>query len=727
MKKGVVGLRSFVPKTRAGVRPERAATVIAALVLACSTAEVTGPNESIETILVAPPTATVAVGATLLLDAEVRTATGDVIGGQRVSWASEDAGIAEVSSTGVVTGLKVGTVLIAASARGHDAFARVTVNPTPVASVRLSSTHQSLLVGQVAQLTADPLDASGRLLENRQLSWTSTDVDIATVTESGLVTALSPGGAIITVTAEGRSAVASITVSAIPIANVVVTPAVNNLFVGQTTQLTAEARDASGAPLTDRVIVWATSRPQVATVTSQGLVTAISSGTATITATSEGRSATATVNVTPRPVGSVVLSPGQATLSAGQTLQLTVSLTDDQGKILTGRQVSFATSNVQVATVSAAGLVTGVSPGTVTIRAISEGSSGMATVTVTPEPVAFVDISPPSGSLFVGSALQLFATPRNAAGQPLTGRTITWSSSAPGLASVSAAGLVTALVAGNAVIIATIEGKQGSAMITVRQVPVASITINPASATTTVGQSVTLSAQTLDAAGNVLTGRVVGWSSSDQTVATVDNNGVVTGIAAGTVTISASSEGQTAAATVQVTSAPSVATVVVVSPAQANLTVGQNVQLSVVVRDANGNVMSSAPVTWSTSNASLAGVSSSGLVTGVAAGTVTVTATSGSARGTATINVQAQQAAVDKIVVTPKDPSIDPGKTVQLTATLLDKQGTVLTGRTVTWTSADTRLATVSSTGLVTGVRRGDVNITASSGGKSGSTKVRVK
>ena len=198
-------MRSFVPKTRAGVRPERAATVIAALVLACSTAEVTGPNESIETILVAPPTATVAVGATLLLDAEVRTATGDVIGGQRVSWASEDAGIAEVSSTGVVTGLKVGTVLIAASARGHDAFARVTVNPTPVASVRLSSTHQSLLVGQVAQLTADPLDASGRLLENRQLSWTSTDDDIATVTESGLVTALSPGGAIITVTAEGRS------------------------------------------------------------------------------------------------------------------------------------------------------------------------------------------------------------------------------------------------------------------------------------------------------------------------------------------------------------------------------------------------------------------------------------------------------------------------------------------------------------------------------------------
>ena len=711
---------------RAGVRPERAATVIAALILACSTAEVTGPNESIQTILVAPPTATVAVGATLSLEAEVRTATGDVIGGQRVSWSSEDAAVAEVSSTGVVTGLSVGTVLIAASARGHDAFARVTVNPTPVASVRLSSTHQSLLVGQVAQLTADPLDDNGRLLANRPVLWTSSDVNVATVTDSGLVTALSPGGAIITATAEGRSAIASITVAAIPIANIVVTPAVNNLFPGQTTQLTAEARDASGRALPDRIIMWATSRPLVATVTSQGHVIAISSGTATITATSEGRSAAAVVNVTPKPVSWVVLSPEQATLQTGQTLQLTVSLTDDQGQALTGRLVSFATNNVQVATVSANGLVTGVAPGTVTITAVSEGRSGTATLTVTAEPVASVDITPASASIVVGSTLQLVATPRNALGQTLSGRTITWSSGAPGLASVSAAGLVTGLTPGNAVVLASVDGRQGSAMIMVRQVPVASITINPASATTSVGQSVTLGAQTLDAAGNVLAGRVVGWSSSNQNVATVSNTGVVTGVTAGTVTISASSEGQTGVATVQVTSVGGVATTVVVSPAQANLPVGQNVQLSAVVRDANGTVMSTAPVTWSTSSTGRAVVSSTGLVTGVSGGTATITARSGSASGTATINVQAL-VAVDRIVVTPKDPSIDVGKTVQLTATLLDKQDNVLTGRTVTWTSSDQSRATVSNTGLVSGIRSGSVTITASSGGKSGNTTVRVK
>ena len=264
-------------------------------------------------------------------------------------------------------------------------------------------------------------------------------------------------------------------------------------------------------------------------------------------------------------------------------------------------------------------------------------------------------------------------------------------------------------------------------MIIVRQVPVASLTINPASATTAVGLTVPLSAQTLDATGNVLTGRVVGWSSSDQTVATVDNNGVVTGIAAGTVTITASSEGQSSTATVQVTAGVTTAMLVVVSPAQANVAVGQSVQLSAVVRDANGTVISNAPVTWSTSNRFLAGVSSTGVVTGVAAGTATITAISGTASGTASISVQVPLAAVDRIVVTPRDPTIDVGKTVQLVATLTDQQGNVLTGRTVTWTSSDQSRATVSNTGLVSGIRSGSVTITASSGGKSGSVTVRVK
>jgi uncharacterized protein YjdB len=673
-----------------------------------------------------PSTATVAVGANLSLSAAVLDASGNVIAGQRVSWASENTSIAEVSQTGVVIGRNVGTVLIAASARGKDAFARVTVNPTPVSTVRLSITHRAMLVGQTFQLAAEALDAGGNVLSGRPITWSTSAPTVATVTENGLISALSPGGAIITATSEGQSAVASITVSSVPVASVEVAPVVANLVVGQTTQLSAQLRDASGSPLTGRAIAWSSNRTQVATVTSDGLVTAISQGTATITATSEGRTATATVNVSPRPVSAVIVSPGQVSLFGGQTIQLSVLVTDDGGQVLTGRPVTYSSSSNLVATVSSTGLVTAIAPGSATITATSEGATGTATVTVSPEPVAIVEVTPSPTSVFVGATIQLTATPRDSSGQALTGRTVTWTSGSPVLASVSSSGLVTGLAAGNAVIIATIDGRQGSATVTVRMLSVASVTVAPTTASVDVGLTVTLTATTRDASGNVLFGRIVGWSTSAPAIATVSSTGVVTGVAAGTATITASSEGQSGSATVTVTvPGPLPVASVSVAPSSANVNVAWTITLTATARDALGNVVSGAPITWSTSNANIATVSSSGVVTGVAVGTVTITARYGTVSGTAAVTVQ--PAPVDRVVVTPVNPTIDEGKTVQLTATLYDAQNHVLTGRTVTWSSADPTKVSVNNSGLASGLRKGTVTITASSGGKSGTTNVKVQ
>ena len=162
---------TFVRATRTAV------TILVPVAFACST-ETLGPSESIESVQVAPPTATVSVGATLSLIAEVRDANGAIIPSQRVSWASEDPAIAEVSASGVVTGRKVGSVLIAASSWGKDAFARVTVNPTPVVLVRLSSSHRSMFVGETLQLTAEALDNEGNVLSGRPITWTSGDPTI---------------------------------------------------------------------------------------------------------------------------------------------------------------------------------------------------------------------------------------------------------------------------------------------------------------------------------------------------------------------------------------------------------------------------------------------------------------------------------------------------------------------------------------------------------------------
>src|SRR5438876_565783 len=157
--------------------------------------------------------------------------------------------------------------------------------------------------------------------------------------------------------------------------------------------------------------------------------------------------------------------------------------------------------------------------------------SDTATVTVAgcTVPVATVSMSPASATVAAGQAIQLTATPKDANGNPLTGRTVTWSSSNTSVASVSASGLVSGVVAGSATITATSEGKTGTSAITVTSVPVASVTVSPATTSVPEGQTVQLTAIPKDANGTPLTGRAIIWSSSNTSVATVNASGLVSG------------------------------------------------------------------------------------------------------------------------------------------------------------------------------------------------------
>src|SRR5205823_2653412 len=172
-------------------------------------------------------------------------------------------------------------------------------------------------------------------------------------------------------------------------------------------------------------------------------------------------------------------------------------------------------------TVSGSGLCTGVSAGSATLNATSEGKSATAAVTVANVPVAAVAISPTTATVLVGASVRLAATTTDAAGNVLSGRAITWVSSAPGVAAVSGAGTVTGVAAGAVTITATSEGKTGSAAVTVNLVPVASVAVAPAIADIQTGQSVPLTATPKDSGGNALTGRIVMWTSSAGAVATV--------------------------------------------------------------------------------------------------------------------------------------------------------------------------------------------------------------
>jgi uncharacterized protein YjdB len=589
----------------------------------------------------------------------------------------------------------------------------------------VTPSSNDLVVAQTTQLSADVRDANGAPLTGRTVTWSTSNAQIATVTSQGVVTAIAPGTTGITAWSEGRSGTATITVSPRPVSAVIVSPGQMAIFQGQSAQLNVLVTDDRGQVLTGRPISFSSSDPQVASVSSTGVVTGVRPGSAVITATSEGGSGTATVTVSPEPVASVEISPSGASLVVGQAIQMTAIARNGTGQILTGRSVSWISGAPGLATVSPAGVVTGVSPGNAVIIATIDGKQASALVSVRFVPVASVTVTPSTANAIVGRTVTLVATTRDANGTVLQGRVVGWSSSDNAVATVSNNGVVTGVSVGNVTITATSEGQTGTATVAVTLVPVATVSVTPNQASVLVGQTVSLTATPQDANGNALTGRVVSWSSSVPSVATVSSSGVVTGIGSGTAVITATSEGQTGSATITVSVPTPVLTSITVAPSTPSVLVGSTVALTATPRDQFGNAMSGVTVTWSSGTTAVATVSSGGVVSGVAPGNATITASSGSITGTAMVTVQ--QVPVDRIVVTPNNAQIKVGQTVQLTATLYDSQNRVLTGRTVTWSSADPTKLTVDSNGLARGIKKGTVTVTASSGGKSGSVSVRVE
>jgi len=525
------------------------------------------------------------------------------------------------------------------------------------------------------------------------------------------------------------TASANVTVTcAAPVATVTVSPASVNLQIGQTSQLTATLTDANGNVLTGRTVTWSSDNGNVATVSGTGLVTAGSAGTATITATSEGKTGTASVTVSSTPVASVTVSPATASLTVGQTAQLTATTKDANGNILSGRPVTWSTSNSSVATVSSSGLVTAAGAGSATITATSEGKTGTAAVTVTA----------PTGTFAIGDSVQatIATWVRNISqppADPATGTppSVIGTQPAGGRGVVDSGPVLNTTPGGDGAIRYHVLFQTAPSGWVVQDylakivptVPVASVTVTPATASLNVGQTVQLTATPKDANGNPLTGRVVTWQSSDNTIASVNSSGLVTGVGAGgPVTITATSEGQSGTATVNVTLAPVAS--VTVTPSSANVAITGTVQLTATPKDANGNPLTGRAISWSSSDNTIATVSSSGLVTGVAAGTVTITATSEGKSGTASVTVAG--APVATVTVTPASASVQAGQTVQLTATLKDANGNILTGRVITWSSSNNTAASVNSNGLVTANAAGSATITATSEGKTGTSAITV-
>lgn len=591
-------------------------------------------------VTLVPSTSSLTVGDTVAMQVVVEAVDGERLTDRTVTFASTAPTVADVvmgPPRAIARG--PGSARIVARVEEVADTSNLTVAEADVASLEVSPSAPTLVVGETVVLRVTALDAKGRALTGRTVSFSSGNTSVATVDGNGTVTARSAGDAAITVSSGGVQERVTVRVSPVPLSQVTLSPSTFSLRVGESRTITATVRNSRGEVVTGRTIAWTSSAPAIATVDQSGRVTGILPGPAVITAKVDGLEASAGVTVSLVPVRSVTVAPTSASMLVGDRQAFTVTAVDEAGQPVTGRAVTWRSSNTGVAAVSSTGEVIALAAGSSTITATIDGVEGTASVTVATQPVGSVTVSPTSASLTVGGTRQLSVTVRDATGGVITGKQVTWSSSDTDVATVSSSGLVTAVGAGQASIAATVDGVVGTAAITVAAAGIRDVSVTPSTAQVTKGETRQLSVTVTDANGQTVANPSVTWRSSDEGVATVSSSGLVTARTPGTATITAASGG--VEGTASVTVVPPGVSNVVVSPGSLELDPNETRQFTVTATDVNGQVVSNPQVGWSSSNQSVATVSSSGVVTAKAAGTTTIRATVGGVDGTAQVKVNA--------------------------------------------------------------------------------------
>jgi uncharacterized protein YjdB len=280
------------------------------------------------------------------------------------------------------------TAALGAGCAGDSATEPLPGGEAPLLSTvaRVGVTPRSSVVplGQEAQLAASAFDGRGGAMAAVRVAWTSLDPTVATVSDAGLVRALQLGTARIVARADGRADTATVAVSstsAADVASIGVAPSALQLTQGGTGQLVATAQDAAARPLPGVAVTWTSANAAIASVSPNGVVTAIGSGSTVVTARANGRTAGVTVVVAPRAT-SMTIAPEGADLVVGTSLQLDAAVLDATGLPIPGRAITWSSSAAAVATVTGTGRVQAVGPGTTTIVARHAAMQAVVTVRV---------------------------------------------------------------------------------------------------------------------------------------------------------------------------------------------------------------------------------------------------------------------------------------------------------------------------------------------------------
>ncbi|MGN0275494.1 MAG: Ig-like domain-containing protein [Chordicoccus sp.] len=499
-------------------------------------------------------------------------------------WSTEDSSVATVAEGGVVTGVTDGTATITATYGDVTASCRVTVSSKP--SISIAPNPASVKVGSTMDFTAT---ITPDAYKDSTISWSVENSSIATIESTmGTVKGVKAGTTTVTAsfTADGTtySGYATLTVTDAPstVSSISLDPTAATIQVGKTQQLTATV-----TPTGTSSVNWSSNNKSVATVDQNGLVTGIKAGTATITATAEEDSnitATAKITVTQSttlyylaPVSWsgvwVYFYKDDNHYNAQKAPTAAMTKLDASNYLVDGSAIDTSKYNLYAITVpdtyayyaifsSASGAWTNQDPaakagGRETAPGGANGyynGNGTA-VLVTRKAPTSIDVTPEKETIASNQTVQLTATATysDASTEDISG-TVTWTSSATDVATVSSNGLVTAVGEGTVTITATVPGSNVSdtATITVKNAAPTSISLTPAENTLLVGTTATLTPSYKPANVNASLVNLI-WNSSDENVATVDSDGVVTAVGKGTATITATVKGTSVKATAKVT------------------------------------------------------------------------------------------------------------------------------------------------------------------------------
>lgn len=633
-------------------------------------------------------------------------------GATNKNWTSStsNASIASLSGKSTIHAVAPGTAIITVTTEDGKKTATITVTVTQqVGEIRLSADKTTLKVGGTAKVTANVLPENA---SNKGVTFTSSHSTVATVDANGNVQAASAGTTTITATAaDGKGAYGTITIKVEDMATgVTLSPTSKELKVNETAQLAASVLPATA----NQGIKFTSSDETVATVSETGLVTARKEGTAVITATAADgseKSASCTIKVGATavdvPVTGITLDQPEITIEVlkdAKQLKATVEPAN-----ATNKDVVFSSSNTNVAVVSNTGLVTAINNGTATITVTSkENPSIMAKCLVkvgAPVLVTDVTVQPAELNLKTDGTYQLSVSvlPSNA-----DERGVTFESSNTAVATVSASGLITAKGPGTATITVTAKdssGKKATCTVTVTQ-PVKGVTVSPSSV---VIQKDNVQKLTASVVPENATNKKLIYKSSNETVAVVSNDGIITARSEGWATITVCSEENQAiygTCTVKV-GLPVYVTKITLDTTNVTMWAGATRQLGVSIEPANADIKT---VTYGSSNPDVATVSSNGLITAKKKGTatITVTATDGSGKSASCAVIVKQP--VTGIQITPNGFTLVKGDVKDLKANVSPADAD---NPDVIWTSSNTNIAAVSSKGQVTAVNEGSCVITA--------------